>query len=386
VRRAATAAFVLLAAAAALAAAAPPRDEVRPPGEVIRYPGADESLTVRVAWAIGEAGGRRGGEFWVGYSISRLMGRHSTIGSVNTDRVSRELTVREILAGVRSSGSRSGGAEDIGPAARRALDKLEREGEAEAKVAKDIGIFLLYPSGRTTSPAKVRMSDLDLAFDFEGAPLYWLGKASDARSLGKIESLFARAGDDKVKRQLIAAAGIHAAPRLVVRFLEGILAGPGPDGLRKDAAFWIGQQNDAAGLRLLVNAARSDRSTEVREASVFGISQVGLPEAVDELIGLARGADDAGVRKQAVFWLGQAASKKAAPALEDFATGGRDIEVQKQAVFALSQLPGNQGLEPLIRLAKTHPDPRIRKKAVFWLGECRDPRALQTLIEIIKGK
>ena len=73
--------------------------------------------------------------------------------------------------------------------------------------------------------------------------------------------------------------------------------------------------NDADGLRLLAKAARADRSEEVREGAVFGISQVELPAAVDELISLARGADKRDVRKQAVFWLGQMASEKSGKVL-----------------------------------------------------------------------
>ena len=381
------AALAVLASASVLASAGPSSEEFRPPAEVVRYAGADGTLSARAAWAMGEAARARSGEFWVGYAFSRPMDRRSFIGSVDTERPPRNPTVREVLAGRWSAGAPPKGEEgDVSAAARRALDRLEAEGEPEAKVPKDIGIFLLCSGGGKPSLTRVRMSGLDMVFDFKGLPLYWLGTVSADESLDEIERLFAGSRDDKVRRQLTAAAGIHPDPRRVVPFLERILTGAGPDQLRKEAAFWIGQQDDPAGLRLLVRTARTDRSAGVRESAVFGISQVGLPEAIDELIDLARHAAQADVRKQAVFWIGQAASKKAAPALEDFATGGGDIEIQEQAVFALSQLPENGGVEPLIRLAKTHPDPRIRKKAVFWLGECKDPRALETLIEIVKGK
>ncbi|OGD16446.1 MAG: hypothetical protein A2V76_10560 [Candidatus Aminicenantes bacterium RBG_16_63_14] len=314
------------------------------------------------------------------------MGENSRIGSFTSGGSGRDLTVAEILAGVKVKAEPSVSTEDVRGAARAALEEIERQGKPEKKVLKELGFFLKYETGKPPVLTEVRMSNLDLALDFEGAPLCWLGKASEEDSLALIKVLFGRARDEKIREGLVAAAGCHGSPRLVVPFLETVLTGDGADDLRRDAAFWVGQQNDPDGLRLLVRTARTDRSKEVREGAVFSISQVELPAAVDELIALARAAELRDVRKQAVFWLGEMASEKSGPALEEFARKDGDLEIQEQAVFALSQLPDNQGVDVLIKLAKTHPDPRVRKKAVFWLGECDDPRVLDALIAIIKGK
>jgi len=372
---------------AAVWAAAGPAGISRLPDEVVRYAGGAQPLGARVVWALQDAAKFEPGRgLWVGYSIRRLMGENEMVGSFSgRDGVrTRELTIEEILAGKTKIETAT--ADDVRRTAKEVLDDLEHPKKPEKKVLKDVGIFLGYEAGRPASLKNVDMSNLDLAFDFKARPLYWLGEASEDESLDVIKGLFGKAGSGKAKEGLVAAAGMHGNARLVIPFLEKILTGGESDGLRKDAAFWIGQQNDAAGLKILVRAANSDRSREVREGAVFGISQVDLPGAVDELITLAGDASQPDVRKQAVFWLSEIASDKAAPALEEFAGKSGDIEVQEQAVFALSQLPRNQGVEPLIKLAKTHPDPRVRKKAVFWLGESHDPRALEALIAIIKGK
>jgi HEAT repeat protein len=359
----------------------------RPPSRVVRPASETAALESRHAWALDEAGKTgAGAEAWIGYSIERLMGENSHIGSFRGGRSVREPAVADVLAGRKALPASAGSGDEVRKAARAALDDLENTKKPEKKVLKEIGIFLRYKAGRTPALTEVSLSNLDLAFDFEALPLYWLGQAQDAESLPLIKKLYAGSREDEAREGLLAAAGCHGTPALVVPFLAGVLGGGDPDDLRKDAAFWIGQQHDAEGLRILVMAARTDKSEDVREGAVFAISQVELPAAVDEIIGLARSAERADVRKQAVFWLGQMASEKAGPTLEEFARKDGDIEVQEQAVFALSQLPDNQGVEPLIKLAKTHPDPRIRKKAVFWLGECDDPRALETLIAIIKGK
>jgi HEAT repeat protein len=372
-------------AAGLLAAAA--ADSFRPPAQVFDKAAEPGTLEVKLARVLTEASKSQPGQaFWVGYDIDRLQGENSHIGSYSDGWRGRRLSIADILAGKREPSAAEPAAGDIRAAAKAALDNIEKQAKPEKQVVRELGFFLKYEPGRSPVLAKVGMSDLDLSFDFEGAPLYWLGKAPEESSIKLIAALYGQNAGEKVREGLIAAAGCHGAPKLVLPFLQGILDGNDPDKLRKDATFWISQQNDPAGLGLLAKAARSDRSREVREGAVFGIGQVELPAAADELIVLAKSADKKDVRKQAVFWLSQMASSKSGHALEEIAVKDEDLEIQEQAVFALSQLPSNQGLDALIKLARTHPDPRIRKKAVFWLGECDDPRALDAIIAIIKGK
>lgn len=375
-----------LVIAAAGIVGAPRHGPTRPPSEVVRPPDGSAPLQARFDWALGRpAPSGAAKAFWIGYSVEKLMSERSFIGSYDSRKLGRELSVADILAG-RKTPAAAGATGDVRSAAKAVLDDLEARGKPERKVLKELGFFFKYEAGAKPVLVEVGLANLDSWFDFEAVPLFWLGKGEAGESIPLVERLYARAGNDEAREGLLAAAGCHDAPALAVPFLAKVLGGDGPEELRKNAAFWIGQQNDAKGLEILARAARADRSEEVREGAVFAISQVELPQAVDELIALARGADKSDVRKQAVFWIGQMASEKAGPALEEFARKDADIEIQEQAVFALSQLEGNQGVEPLIKLAKTHPDPRIRKKAIFWLGECDDPRALETLIAIIKGK
>ena len=358
------------------------------PRELIRHPGAGTALGPRLEWAFHEAKTRQyGSGFRVGYGIRKLMGERSFIGSWNHDRSrSTEPTIEEVLSGNRKVEPLIPRAERLSRTAREILDDLEVDRAAEKKVWKDVAILLRYEGNGSMDPDKVEMSNFELNFDFQGLPLIWLGDASDDQSLTLLRGLYAGTKREETRKHVLAAVGIHNTPALVIPILESVLVSRDADELRKDAAFWIGQQDDPAALKVLRRAARTDRSCGVRKGAVFAISQVELEAAIDELIDLARTADNAGVRHEAVFWLGQRASKKAGAALVEFATKDGDSRVQEQAVFALSQLPENQGVEPLIKIARTHPNPHVRKKAVFWLGECHDPRALEALIAIIKGK
>jgi hypothetical protein len=358
----------------------------RSPKEVVRHPQPSEALSLRFDWALKEAEKRAYKEgFWVCYSIRRLMGENSYIGSFDCPRSAEDIPLQDIICGEKSASSFSD-SEKMGRAVQEALEHVEKSSKPEKKVWKEVAILFRYSGSKSGLLERVEMSNLSLPFESEGLPLIWLGGAEDAQSIDLLRKLYGEMISSKTKEGILAAAGIHGNPALVIPFLEKVLMGTEADSIRKDAAFWLGQQNDERALKILVHTAKADRSQTVRKEAVFALSQIALEAAVDALIDLARNADDIKVRREAIFWLGQAASKKAEAALESFAYKEDDSEIQEQAVFALSQLPDDEGLDSLIKIAKTHPNGHVRKKAVFWLGESKDPRALNALIEIIKAK
>jgi len=354
--------------------------------EVVRPPQPGGALAARMDWALKEAS-HRGFEkgFWAGYSIRKLMGERSSIGTFD-HRSRLEATLEESLSGRRAEYPTLSREESIKRRARKELDDMEKEGQPEKKVWKDVAILVRYGKTSRTEPERVDMSNLDLHFDLKGLPLVWLEEAADEESLDWLKTTYRRVRTEEIKENILAAVGIHQSPDLVIPILDSVLESQEADELRKNASFWLGQQNDRKAYDILIQTAKKDSSSEVKEGAVFAISQIELEESVDGLIGLAKSADDEEVRHQAIFWLGQKASNKATAALKSMAYEGGEPKIQEQAVFALSQLPGHEGVDALIKVAKTHPNAEVRKKAIFWLGETGDPRALEVLIEIIKGK
>lgn len=60
-----------------------------------------------------------------------------------------------------------------------------------------------------------------------------------------------------------------------------------------------------------------------------------------------------------------------------------DDEIRDAAVFGLSQLPRDQAVDLLIDVVRTVPDVRVRSRALFWLAEFDDPRAIALFEEIL---
>jgi HEAT repeats len=93
-----------------------------------------------------------------------------------------------------------------------------------------------------------------------------------------------------------------------------------------------------------------------------------------------------GVRKQAVFWLGQAAGTAATTGLGEIATDDtEEDEIRDAAVFALSQRPAEESVPLLMDLAETAEYAKVRRSALFWLAQSNAPGVVDFFEKILRG-
>lgn len=232
--------------------------------------------------------------------------------------------------------------------------------------------------------SKVRALSEDCALDAGGLPFLWLTGVSPSESLEFLGGLAGRgiAGEDEDRvGPILAAIALHADPG-ADGVLEKLAARGRPLELRKQAAFWLGNERGRRGFEIL-RAALADPDPDFRQHLTFCLSQSPVPEALPTLIRVARQDPEGEVRGQALFWLAQKAGDRAAETIQDAIRDDPEEEVKKKAVFALSQLHGDQAVTELIRVARTNRNPEVRKQAIFWLGQSRDPRALDFIEKIL---
>ena len=345
--------------------------------EVVRCPRQDLALSERWKWASREiAPLLKGKEFWVGYSVKRLMNQDSYVssGSISSGNGERRRNLYQVISGDTSE---------------RGDDSRSWAGAEQNrifKVLKDVAILFRFSGDLDAeeSMRKLELSNMELHVDLKNKALLWLGEADDDQSVGLLKELFDRQSAIQVKKDLVTAIGIHQNSTRGFPFLVTVLKNEQDDNLRSQGAFWLGEQNRAESLPTLMEAAQDDRSAKVKEQSVLAISRLSSDESTDALISLARKAKDTKVRAKAAFWLGQKASQKAVATLESIIADDDETDVQRQALFALAQIHTPEGVERLIQIAKTHPHPRIRKQAIQCLGQSDDPRALEALIAIVR--
>jgi HEAT repeat protein len=234
---------------------------------------------------------------------------------------------------------------------------------------------------------KVRAFSEDCALDAGGLAFLWLTGVSAPESLELLGGLaVSPTGGDRVEDQVgqvLAAIALHADPGADA-VLEKLAARGQPLELRKQAAFWLGNERGRRGFEIL-RAATSDPDPDFRQHLTFCLSQSSAHEALPTLIRMAHQDPEGEVRGQALFWLAQKAGDRTAETIQDAIRDDPDEQVKVKAVFALSQLRGDQAVTELIRVARTNRNPEVRKKAIFWLGQSRDPRALDFIEKILSN-
>ena len=234
---------------------------------------------------------------------------------------------------------------------------------------------------------RIRMASEDCTLDAGGLPFVWLTAVKPAESVALLETYVRGAdlddhGDHGLAHGALAAIALHADVS-ADRAFESFVKPDEREGLRKQAAFWLGAARGKAGLGVLQRMAKSDPSSDVRAHVAFALSVSHEPDALEEMIRMAHDDSSARVRGQALFWLAQKAGQRAASTITGAIENDPDTEVKKKAVFALSQLPKDEGVPKLIEVVQTNHNPEVRKQAMFWLGQSHDPRALQFFEQVL---
>jgi hypothetical protein len=302
---------------------------------------------------------------WIGYAVP-VMGRHQMCCYRSMDAIGKG------TPGCRLEGE---GAYTVNNDA----------SDAEWDAASDFLVLFRVENGRVD---RIRSLSRGCGIDAGGLPFHWITGVRPAESLELLESLVGTGASISKKKEkggmdepAIAAIAMHADPGADT-VLDRLVAPSQPIGVRKQAAFWMGNSRGRRGYETLKRLA-AEGSPALREHVVFALGQSDVPEAVDTMIEIGRRDEDPGVRGQALFWLGQKAGKKAKAAITRAIAEDPETAVKKKAVFALSQLPREEGVPLLIDLARTNANPAVRKQAMFWLGQSEDPRALAFFAEIL---
>jgi hypothetical protein len=257
-------------------------------------------------------------------------------------------------------------------------DNVKLEGPSNA-------VILFRAQGRKI--VKIRVVSEECTLDAGGLQLTWLIGTKPAESVKFLERFvdsqeLDEHGGERLSRGALTAIAMHGDPAADLT-LASFTAPDKPEGMRKEAAFWVGESRGAAGLQILKRMAKEDPSSEVRAHVAFALSINPESSAVDEMIRMAHEDSSGHVRGQALFWLAQKAGKKASGAITGAIDNDPDTEVKKKAVFALSQMPKEEGVPKLIQVAQTNRNPEVRKQAMFWLGQSNDPRALDFFEKVL---
>src|SRR6267154_717225 len=162
---------------------------------------------------------------------------------------------------------------------------------------------------------KIRVASNDCTLDAGGLPFFWLTGVKPTDSIALLttyvrNSDFDDHGDRRPGNGALTAIALHADPS-ADRALESFVTAVQREGLRRQAAFWMGAARGKAGLTVLQHMAKTDPSSDVRAHVAFALSVSHEAGALDEMIRMAHDDTSPHVRRQAIFWLAQSNDPRA---------------------------------------------------------------------------
>jgi HEAT repeat protein len=312
-----------------------------------------------------EIAAKAGRPQWVGYAVDQISGEHGVCCGNYSDQ------------GNCGACKLERGHDEPG-------GTMRTEGSIKLEAPRRLVVLLRL---ETNKVMKIRVASQDCTLDAGGLPFVWLTAVKPAESVAMLASYvhgadFEQHSERGLGNSALMAIALHADSS-ADRAFESFVKPDQSQGLRKQAAFWMGAARGKAGLSGLQGMAKGDPNPDVRAHVAFALSVSHEPGAVDEMIRMAHDDTSGHVRGQALFWLAQKAGNKAAGTITGAIENDPDTDVKKKAVFALSQLPKDEGVPKLIEVAKTSHNPEVRKQAMFWLGQSNDRRALQFFEKVL---
>jgi HEAT repeat protein len=112
------------------------------------------------------------------------------------------------------------------------------------------------------------------------------------------------------------------------------------------------------------------------------MSQSGDAESRQWLLSVARDEKmPVESRKKAIFWAGQGDVPTADIASTYDVVSNR--EVKEHTIFVLSQREDKASTDKLMAIVRSSDDPELRKKALFWLGQKDDPAVTKAISDLV---
>jgi len=276
---------------------------------------------------------------------------------------------------------------------------------------RNVAVFLMYaPDGRTVERGE--LYNLDRRRDYEGYPVYWLGRAGIDESLSLLQEAVISTRNSMSAKRLTEAVAVHNH-RSSETALGNILHSAADESARMTAITWLGRAPD--GQTYLSEIAREERlGLALRKRAVAALVENHAPSSVlrtlyggvsdrevrsqiislsskgedsDEVAELLRtvmkSESDPSLKSEAISKLRQTPGPGSLTALSEVAESpGESAEMQTEAVRAIG-LSNTEGAVPiLIRIAKSHPNAAVRQEAVKRLARRTEESAQQFIKEL----
>jgi hypothetical protein len=204
----------------------------------------------------------------------------------------------------------------------------------------NLGVFMLYKT-RGATPARIEVYNLDRQRDYEGMPVFWLGKVQASESLDHLRKLVPQVTENASAENLTHAIALHNDSQSGA-ILEDFLQHATNEGVRRESAFWLGRI--PGHLQSLADVVNKDQEAmDVRKQAVMAIGKSREEGSGAMLQRLYTSSSLSRDLKQEI--LEAAAKNRQAPALELLTTVGQssdDMTLTSRAQELLNKASGKK--------------------------------------------
>ena len=355
----------------------PTTSRTQPQEQVVRHTTPGEPLESRWQWAAAEAGRRGDSRYWIAYAFERML----PAGRIHVDDSAGWSS--DDVHGV-PLGTRVYGPSYTPPpeAASASGPRNGPPGETSGMVCQPVLVLFQMLRAQAGAPRVERVSvrTASAGMSLHGAPLYWLGPASNAESFDWLRGRVDEMQDVRLQGTVVEAISMHDEADRVVPFLEQVIGSNRPDEVREEAAEGAAWHPTDRSVALLRTTALKDRSTRLQEEAAETLGEIRTPAASAALDELLHAAQSAGVRQEAIEAMAARQDPKALETLAAVAMQDASPEIQEEAIEAIAQFPASSAVPLLEKIARTHPSTDMRREAVETLGEL-DPAAAANVLE-----
>lgn len=213
--------------------------------------------------------------------------------------------------------------------------------------------------------------------------VFWMSNIESPRAIEILEGLLRESTDPRVQDRALYALSQQSSTRSRAVLRDYAARADAPERLRERAIFWIGQNQADGNGQFLRGLYGRLEDASLKERTLFALSQAQDAESRAWLLARARDANETPhLRGRAIFWVAQG-DGLATSELAGLYDSLTEREVKEQTIFALSQREDAAAVDKLMSIARQEEDRRLRERAIFWLGQSKDPRAPEFLMSII---
>ena len=262
--------------------------------------------------------------------------------------------------------------EDFPEDARNIRDAASLLASVEGRLSRDYGDQSSAARLTETARSVDGCPDMDDDNNPQAAALNALLQMNSDAALPILEKLVENRGkcSGALRARAMFLIAQQKSPRAAELLLQAAKSDPDTE-VREQAVFWLSQVDSERAIEALEEILRSPASSDLHENALFALSQNRSPRAGQILRSYAVRQDiSSELRSVAIHWLSQSGDAGNLPFLTDLFGKVQDSESKEQILFAVSQMDSPASGEFLMNMFMDEKqDTELRKQALFWYAQ-----------------